>query len=337
MADNTTYYGDISPRTAAYAAKRLLMRGKYIIVTEKFGQIRPLPKKSSKTVKFRRYEDMTISTTPLSEGQTPDGQKLTYTDALAVLQQYGDYVEITDVIQDTHEDPVLNEAVDLCGEQAAYTLEKVRFLTLRAGASVYRAGYVSARTSVVDFITRGILRKVTRTMKSNRAKFFTKIVKAGPNIATEPIGPCFWAVGHTDSEADLRDLPGFVPVEKYSDSDRSIEGEVGKVENTRFVLTALCDPFEDAGGGAATKIATTTAATACDVYYFLIIAPDAYGVVPLKGKNAVTPKVLNPEKPTKSDPLGQRGFVSWKTYHAAVILQENWIYRLEHACTDNPT
>ncbi len=56
--------------------------------------------------------------------------------------------------------------------------------------------------------------------------------------------------------------------------------------------------------------------------------------MPLKGKRAITPMVLNPGTPSKSDPLGQRGFVSWKTYLASVILNENWLARLECAVTD---
>jgi N4-gp56 family major capsid protein len=42
---------------------------------------------------------------------------------------------------------------------------------------------------------------------------------------------------------------------------------------------------------------------------------------------------LNPGTPSKSDPLGQVGFVGWKTYFAAKILNENWIARIEVGAT----
>ena len=50
-----TVYGDISPRTAAYAEKELLKRGLPFLVLEKFGQAKPLPENSTKVMKFRRY------------------------------------------------------------------------------------------------------------------------------------------------------------------------------------------------------------------------------------------------------------------------------------------
>jgi len=58
-------------------------------VTERFGQAKPIPKKSSQTIKFRRYESLANATAPLAEGVTPGGQKLTKTDVSATLQQFG--------------------------------------------------------------------------------------------------------------------------------------------------------------------------------------------------------------------------------------------------------
>ena len=127
MAGNTTVYGDISPRTAVYSMKRLLKRAIPYLVLEKFGQARPLPRKHSQVVKFRRFERFPFTPKPLTEGVTPSARKLQTTDVSATLKQYGDRVEITDVIMDTHEDPVLREAMDILGEQSAHMLEPIRF------------------------------------------------------------------------------------------------------------------------------------------------------------------------------------------------------------------
>jgi N4-gp56 family major capsid protein len=56
--------------------------------------------------------------------------------------------------------------------------------------------------------------------------------------------------------------------------------------------------------------------------------------VPLKGQSAMTPTVLNPGTPSKSDPLGQRGYVGWKTWFNAVRLNETWMSRLEVAASN---
>ncbi|MNL81727.1 hypothetical protein D3C87_2089170 [compost metagenome] len=69
-----------------------------------------------------------------------------------------------------------------------------------------------------------------------------------------------------------------------------------------------------------------------DVYPILLLGADAYGIIALKGMFALTPMVVNP-KPSDSDPLAQRGHVSWKAYQTAVILNDAWMIRLEVAAT----
>ena len=48
---------------------------------------------------------------------------------------------------------------------------------------------------------------------------------------------------------------------------------------------------------------------------------------------AIKPTVINPGTIDKSDPLGQRGYVGWKTYFNAVRLNETWLARLEVAAS----
>lgn len=82
-----TIYGDISPRTAAYAEKELLKRGIPYLVIEKFGQAKSLPEGNSKVIKFRRYTALPTTPTTLTEGVTPAGQQLAAEDVTATLNQ----------------------------------------------------------------------------------------------------------------------------------------------------------------------------------------------------------------------------------------------------------
>lgn len=333
-----TTYGDISPRTAAYAAVKLLERGQYLLVTERYGQSYPLPRNHSQTVKFRRYESLARATAPLAEGITPAGQKLTKTDVTAVLQQYGDLVTITDVILDTHEDKVLKEAIDTAGQQIAETIETIRIAVLKAGSTVFYANGVSSRSAVNSTIRAGDLRLVVRYFHKMKARTISRIVAATPNVSTEPVAPAYFAMCHTDLISDLRDTPGFVPVEQYSSSDKAQPGEVGKIETIRFVCTPLFEPFLASGASGTTFLSNGVApssAAQADVYPIIIVAENAYGIIPLQGEGAVTPTVINPT-PTKSDPLGQRGSVGWKTWQTACILQQSWLARYEVACTAIP-
>lgn len=338
MSERTSY-GDISPRTAGKAMKRLLKRGQHLMVVERFGQKDPIRKNSTKTCKWRRYNSLARASAPLAEGITPKGKRLTYTDVNATLEQYGDLLELTDVIADTHEDPVFQESMDLCGEQAAETVEELRINVLKAGTNVFYADSASTRATVNSPAKRGDFRRIYRFFKKHKAREISRIIAASDKVSTEPVEPAYFCMGSTDLKADLRDVPGFIPVANYSNSVKALPGEVGSIEEFRIILTPMFEPWEAAGVSGTTYLSggveVSTAASA-DVYPLLFVARDAYGIIPLQGFEAVIPYVINPDKPTKSDPLAQLGYVAWKTYQTAAILNHNWIARLEVTATARP-
>ena len=341
----STVYGDISPRTAAYAVTELLKRALPYLVIERFGQSYPLPKKSSKTAKWRRYflsgatgaagdGDATaafytpLATTPLVEGITPTGKKLASVDYTATLQQYGDFVTITDVVMDTHEDPVLQQAMEVLGESAAQTIETLRFNVLKAGTNVfYNNG--GARNAVNTAPTLAVQRQITTSMNRQNAKKLTQVLSSTPSYAKQSVEASYIALCHPDSETDIRTLSGYINPKDYG-SATPFENEIGTVEQVRYLTSTVFAPFADAGG--AKGLMRSTTGTSADVYPILVIARDAYGLVPLKGENSIHPMVVNP-KPAPSDPLAQRGTVGWKTYNATVILQDAFLVRWEAAAT----
>jgi N4-gp56 family major capsid protein len=77
----------------------------------------------------------------------------------------------------------------------------------------------------------------------------------------------------------------------------------------------------------------STTGTSADVYPIVIVGKESYGLIPLKGAGAVTPKVLNPDTPRGGDPLGQRGSVGWKAYYVCKVLNEGWMARVEVAAS----
>ena len=331
MADGLTTYGVINQRTAAWAATTMLKHAEPVIVLGKFGMVKEMPRNKADTVKFRRPVPFSAATVPLVEGVTPTAQKMAYEDVQVQLKQYGRPIEITDVVQDLSEDPVLMDASMLAGEQAALTMEIIIWGAIKAGTQVKFANG-TVRTSVNTTISLNDQRGSTRALKAQKAQKMRSILGGSPNFATKPIEASYIAVAHTDCEADLRNLAGFVPVAEYGSRSPVANEEIGSVEDVRYVLSPELVPFADAGGNKGSTVSTS--GTKSDVYPVIYIGRDSYATVPLKGKRAITPMVLNPGTPSKSDPLGQRGFVSWKAYFAALVLNENWLLRLEIAVND---
>lgn len=342
---NATLYGDITPRTAAYVVKDLLKRAMPYMVIERFGQMYPIPQNNTQTAKFRRYFlvgatgsagagatgqpfFVPISTTPLAEGVTPAGSRLTFQDYTVQLAQYGDYVTITDVIEDTHEDPVLREATQIMSEQAALTIETVRYNVLKAGTNVFYANG-GARNAVNTPISLALQRQITTALNRQNAKFITTALKSTPDFRTEPVEAAYIGLVHPDGETDIRNMAGFVSTKQYG-TVTPYENEIGSVERVRYLTSTVFGAFPDAGGAAGAMRSTST--VDADVYPILYIARDAYGIVPLRGKDSLTPMVVNP-KPAPGDPLGQRGTVGWKAWQSAIILQDAFMIRAEVATT----
>ncbi|QJQ93917.1 MULTISPECIES: N4-gp56 family major capsid protein [Halomonadaceae] len=326
----TTEYGDISQRTAAWAATEALSHAEPILVLSKFGQNKPLPKNKADTVKFRRPVPFPVVTTPLQEGVTPTAQQMQYEDVTVQIKQWGAVVEITDYVNDLAEDPVLADASVLCGEQAAETIEMQTWGALKAGTNVFYANG-DTRGAVNSAVSLGKQRAITRSLKGNRAKKITNMVGGSPNYSTEPVDAAFIAFAHTDLESDIRDMEGFTPTEKYG-SMKALPYEIGKVEDVRYVLSPVLDKWEDAGGAAGEMV--SSGGDNADVYPVVYIGKEFYGLIPLKGANAIKPSVINPSTVSKSDPLGQVGYVGWKTYYVAKILNEGWGARLEVAASN---
>lgn len=325
-----TTYGDITPRTAAYIAVELLKRAMPYLCLEKFGQAKSLPANKTQSMKFRRYNSLGLRTTALTEGVTPSSEKLTATDITATLYQYGGLVEVTDIIQDTHEDPILQEATAVCSEQAAKTVETLRYNVLKACTNVFYAGSAALRTSISTAITRADQRKVVRALKRQEAQFITSVVKSTPSFNTESILPAYIGITHVDLTTDIREMDGFTSVADYG-AKVPYETEVGSCEDCRYLVSTIFSPYE--GGGAASTTMLATGGIA-DVYPVMYFGKDAYGFIALKGKYAITPMVLNPGIPRGGDPLGQRGSVSWKTMQTTVILNDAWMAVYECAATD---
>lgn len=318
----------ISQRTQGYAAAKMLSHATPTMVLDKFGVTKPMPQNKGTEIKFRRPKIFTPATTPLVEGVTPAMSSFQYEDVTANLDQYGQVVEVTDVIEDTHEDPVLNDIVELLGENIGATMEALTWAELQGGTNVIYANGV-ARNAVNTPITKKRQQLAVRMLKDFKAKKIRKVLSGSPNYATKPIEASYIAIAHTDVESDIRALAGFTPVAQYGTMSPVCAEEIGAVDDVRYVLSPDLAAFDDAGGAAGTMKSTT--GTNADVYPIIFLGKEAYGLIPLRGKESVEPSIVPVSQKDKSDPLGQRGYAGWKSWFKAVILNEAWMVRMEVA------
>lgn len=337
--DHVSTTETISYRSNGLLKRRLLERGQHMMVTERFGYVDPQQKNNTKTSNWRRYHSAPRATAPLADGIPPEGTQMSYTDISCTLEMYGALFPITDQIQLTHEDPVLKETVNVAGEQIGETIEEIRINFMKAGTNVFYADNAAARTSVNSPPTRGDFRRIYRYFKSRKAKEMTSIISPSGKISTEPVPPSYFVLGHTDLDSDIRSINGFIPYQNYSDPGQAMMGEIGSIEQFRIILTAMFTPWL-AGGASGVEFLSggvpVTSAASADVYPLLFIAKNSYAIVPLQGFNSAEMYVKAPGDVNVANPLGQIGFVSWKTFQGGTILNQDWIARLECAATATP-
>lgn len=327
----TTNYGDITPREAGYVSKTMLERGIPYLVLERVGQAKPIPKNETKVILFRRYNSLPYTPNALTEGVTPPARTVTKTDLSATLVQYGDLIELSDVVLLTHTDPVVQEFSGILGEQAANMFELVRFYVVRAGTNVIYAGGTS-RATVAAALSSTHIQRAVRTLKRGNARKITSIIRSTAAYNTFSVAPGYFAVCHSDLEGDIRAITGFKPMEDYG-AVPPLENELGKVNEVRFLTSSIFEPWADGATSTAVGTFISTGNVAPDVYPVMIFARDAFGIVPLKGDNAMIPMVRNP-KSDSADPLAQRGHIGWKGFHTAIILNDAWMIRIEVACVN---
>ena len=170
----------------------------------------------------------------------------------------------------------------------------------------------------------GLLRKVAKNLQANHTLPTTKVLSASGNYGTDAVAAGYMCYIHTDAEPDIRDLPNFVPAEKYS-SGTPMAGEIGKCERFRFITHPDLPSFQDAGAAIGSTGLSSTTGVNIDVYPFIVAGQDAWSQVAVRGKDSLDPTYLAPGVKSKEDPFGQRGYAGTIWWKAIMIENNGWM------------
>lgn len=307
---SSTSGNNLAPEIKTYYSDYLIQLAEAQLVHDQFGQKRNIPSGNGKSIEFRQFTPLAKITEALVEGVTPDGQALDTSTITATVKQYGGYVVITDILDLTAIDNIKTEAVQLIGSQAGRSLDTVAREVLNGGTNVqYHEGERASRSAIIatDTLTVKAVRAAVRTLKRQNA---------------ETIDGSFVGIIHPDVAFDLMSDPTWVEWHKYTDNDAMFTNEIGKIANVRFVETTEAKIFEDAGGST----------DKFDIYSTLIIAKNAYGTTNIEGGGL---ELITKQKGSAgtADPLDQRSTVGWKATKTAERLVEDYMVRIETACS----
>lgn len=338
-------YSLVPSRNLIMAEREMLKHAMPIKVLSTFGTQKQLPQNKTDTVVFRRAlpidagsngaPNITASNYLMQEGVTPGARTISYQDVQVTVQQYGVLMKLSSKAEAMYEDDIPGDMVKLVGEHMASIEELISYGVVRGGTNVVYANG-SSRSAVNTAITLNKLRQAARQLESAFAQLVTEKLAASVNYGTSAVEPAYLVFIHTDMEADYRSISTFVPVAKYGSQKPVHEREIGAIERFRIITSPYFKPFLSAGGSITSGTFLSnggTSGTTADVYPSMVVAQEAWGQVALKGMGAITPIYLPAKQITHANPMGQFGYVGANFYKNAVRLNENWMVRIESACS----
>lgn len=297
----TTTSAGVDADLQTYFSKKLLRQAKFQTVLDQFGYIENIPSASSKTISFTKYADLAVQTNTLTEGVPPDAVALSSSAITAVIDQLGFVIKLTDLAQLTPKHPVVQKTLELLGTQAARSRDAKINAVLAAGTSVNYANGRTSRTAIVagDLLKMSDVSKAVAQLRTNGGQEF------GDGNFVCVIDPTVEQNLMQDQafrDAAIRNGLGT--------KGEAYKGEIATFAGVKFVRS--------------NSIPTITSTVTVHTSY--VLAMDAYAVTDLQ---TLTSYREGPGGVT--DPLHQIMTLGWKVGFKSVILNQNFMVRLESA------
>ena len=298
--ENTNITADmgLSAENKTFYDKTLIQEASPNLIHDQFGQKRPIPKNGGKKIEFRKYASLPKALQPLTEGVTPDGKKLSVTTVEAEVNQYGDFVCLSDVLDLTAIDNNALEATKVIGRQAGLTLDTITRNVLQSGTNVFYCPPVAADGTVGAQPT-------DRSGLTAECKLTVSVVKRIASLmkaANAPkINGSYVCILHPYAAYDLMNDPKWEQMHQYCKPEEMFEGEIGRIAGVRFVESSEAAVYTGAENDCPAGLA---------VFGCLFLADGAYGVTEVTGGGLQT-IIKQLGSAGASDPLNQRSTVGY--------------------------
>ncbi len=305
-----TTTAQVPPEVRTYFDRLLLTLARPYYIYDMFAQKRTIPLNSGDQMIFRRYSTFSAATVPLVDGTTPPGDALAVTDFSTQIKWYGNFCVITDQVQFTVQDRVLNEATRVLSLQLGLTIDTlIRNMMVATASSILCANGINGNTPTE--ITTTDIKTAVRALRLGNARLMTKPIPGENRFATSPVRSSYWGFMDVSIQNDLEACADFLSAANYPNPMDALEAEWGSTNNVRWLLST---------NGYSSNASPP-------VWSNIILGQEAYGVVKLGSKEAEF--IVKPLGSSgTSDPLNQRGSVGYKYPFATRLLNDNWITRL---------
>ena len=294
----------LPPAVREYYDRLLLMTAYPALIHTRFAQKRVLPKKMGDTIVFRRYARLSTVPIPLVDGITPPGAALSASDIKARVDFYGNFVTVTNQVEMTVEDRVLNESARLLAQNLAQTMDEVTRDVLASTSSVLLCSNGTNGSTPSD-LSKADLDAAIKTLLGNDAEMISEVIEGIDAFGTAPVRPAFFGFIDTDLLDDLEAVSNFLSSANYPNNMRVLDNEWGSTSNIRWLYTSV----------------GSVSSASPAVYNNFVVGKEAYAVVHL-GSEGGDFYIEPLGSAGAADPLHQRGSVGWQHPFVARILND---------------
>ena len=218
------------------------------------------------TISMLTYDNLTLGGA-LVEGKNMVTQNMSGSTKQITVQEYGNAVSVSELLIQSSFDDIMASATTLLGRDYAMVLDCELRDTALTGTNI-----VYAAKSDGTKVTERAALDATCTMKVSTVKDAIEILAT--NNAPKAVGGSYWiCFVHPHQSRGLRDDPAWINASNYGNPEALFTGEIGRIDDTRFIETTLmCN-----GAAAATDPAYDAELVNGDVkLYQTVLFGDAY-------------------------------------------------------------
>lgn len=231
---NIVSSGDLAPEMKTFYDRSLITLAGANLVHHQFGQKRQIPRNGGKVIEFRKFSKLPKALKPITEGVTPTGNKLSVSAITAQVDQYGDYIQQTDLLELTSIDNTIVEATKKLGDQAGETMDTVVRNEIVGGTNVM---YCPDSLTTPGTETPVTSRKNITSKCPLRVKDVFRAAAELKAVNAPKINGSYVAIIHPYVAYDLMQEAGesWIGIQKYANPQNILRGEIGSLGGVRFV------------------------------------------------------------------------------------------------------
>lgn len=280
-----------------------------------FATLKPLPTGEGTSVIWNRPTRLSRGQ-KLVAGQKPSSNELSTAKVSALIEIYGGFSLLQDLVTLTSITDVMNVATERLAVQAAETIDYAIMQAIIMHNDITGVSAVHAVKTSANLIIS--TQNFVANVYSNCLIAVSDVRTCATELRRRNVipydGENFVGIIHPVTEGSLTSDSTWQNWHQYTTPEYLYRGEIGRVHGVRFVRSSLAPISAGSANGLALSTATNNASA--NAYGTVIFGRGFYGATELDGGI----KTYTVQGPSKSDPLNQDTTYGWKAFFTSKIL-----------------